>query len=58
MACYIVKMQKNINMRLTIFVTDMKHYVRQNHFGTSLKNRSSLFFLVHTNSKITLLGQL
>ena len=43
MACYIVKVQKNINMRLTISVTEMKTYDRQKHFGTSLKNRSSLF---------------
>ena len=34
---------KIINRRLTISVTDMKPSVRQNHFGTSLKNRSSLF---------------
>ena len=32
-----------INRRLTISVTDMTPSVRQNHFGTSLKNRSSLF---------------
>ena len=34
---------KIINMRLTIAVTDMIPCVRQNHFGTSLKNTSSLF---------------
>ena len=34
---------KIINMRLTISVTDMETCVRQNHFGTCLKNRSSLF---------------
>ena len=34
---------KIINRRLTISVTDMKPRVRQNHFGTSRKNRSSLF---------------
>ena len=33
---------KIINMQLTISVTDMKPYFRQNHFGTSLKNRSSV----------------
>ena len=44
MTCYIVKMQKIINMRLNISVTDMKRCVGQNHFGISLKNRSSLFF--------------
>ena len=43
MACYIVKKAKNLNRRLTISVTDMKSKVRQNHFGTSRKNRSSLF---------------
>ena len=43
MACYIVKMQKSINMQLTISVTDMKPGVRQNRFGTSLRNGSSLF---------------
>ena len=36
---------KIINMRLTISVTDMKPCVRQNHFRTSLKNRSSIFSL-------------
>ena len=30
-------------MRLTISVTDMKPRVRQNSFGTSQTNRSSLF---------------
>ena len=34
---------KILNRRLTISVTDMKPRVRQNHFGTSRKNRSSLF---------------
>ena len=34
---------KIINRRLTISVTVMKPRVRQNHFGTSRKNRSSLF---------------
>ena len=34
---------KNINMRLTIPVTDMKPCVRQKYFGTSQTNRSSLF---------------
>ena len=34
---------KIINRRLTISVTDMKPSARQNHFGTSLKNRSSFF---------------
>ena len=34
---------KIINGRLTISVTDMKPSVRQNHFGTSLKNRSCMF---------------
>ena len=34
---------KIINRRLTISVTDMKPRCRQNHFGTSRKNRSSLF---------------
>ena len=34
---------KIINRRLTISVTDMKPRVRQNRFGTSLQNRSSLF---------------
>ena len=29
-------------MRLTISVTDMKHLVRPKHFGTGLKNRSTL----------------
>ena len=36
-----------IKMRFTISVTDMKPGVRQNHFGTSLKNRSSLFSSEH-----------
>ena len=43
MACYIVKMQKYINRRLTISVTDMKLRIRHNRFGNSRKNRSSLF---------------
>ena len=34
---------KIMNRRLTISVTDMKPSVLQNHFGTSLKNRSCLF---------------
>ena len=34
---------KIINRRLSISVTYMKPRVRQNHFGTSRKNRSSLF---------------
>ena len=34
---------KIINRRLTISVTDMKPRVRHNPFGTSRKNRSSLF---------------
>ena len=34
---------KILNRRLTISVTDMKPRVRMNHFGTSLKNKSSLF---------------
>ena len=34
---------KIINMQLTISVTDMKPCVRQNCFGTSQTNRSSLF---------------
>ena len=34
---------KIINRRLTISVTDMNPRVRQNHFGSSRKNRSSLF---------------
>ena len=43
MACYTMKMQKIINIRLTISVTNMKPRVRQTLFGTSRKNRSSLF---------------
>ena len=34
---------KIINIRLTITVTDMKPLVRQDCFGTSQTNRSSLF---------------
>ena len=34
---------KIINMRLTIYVTDMKPRVRQKYFGTRQTNRSSLF---------------
>ena len=34
---------KIINMRLTISVTDMKAYIRQNCFNTSQTNRSGLF---------------
>ena len=34
---------KIINMRLTISVTDMKALVRQNHYGTNLRNGFSLF---------------
>ena len=55
MACYIVKNAKIINRRLTISVTDMKPRVRQNHFGTSRKYRSS-FFRVNKNSKEAFLG--
>ena len=34
---------KIINMQITMSVTDMIPCVRQKHFGTSLKNRSSFF---------------
>ena len=48
---------KIINMRLSISVTDMKPRVRQNHFGTTRRNRSSLFyFRVNKNSKEAFLG--
>ena len=46
---------KIINMRLTIFVTDMETWVRLNHFGTSLLI-CLVYFRMNTNEKETLCG--
>ena len=48
---------KIINMRITISVTAMTPRDRQNNFGTSLQNRSSLFSCCH-EFKASTMGQL